>query len=1220
ALTAATTRAAPPSFRDTAAPEGWTVAKGATAPGAVLQAQNAGTLQLKTTAPLTVPLEATIRFRAALGDDLTCEVTEVGTNQAPPLLRAFFRLNGPNYAIVMAHAAGAPMATTTISDRTWTVVDKKDGGLHYTWRFPKVKNLWDEPDRREIGAAYAALAPFTDKVFTLRLVVTTATRQIWLDDRLVAEERVPTPAGIQFAIQLDRTTQVLSAEFGAPADTGPFLPLALTAYSHARAAQDADPKCDLVRLPGKVPMWVPQTAHPDIDLGQSLYRYRLSHGSGPDTGYVQGMVSWPAAFKVDPATLAFRVPYRNYENVWLLAWLDEAPHAVPRGSLQFFREKAGYPVRTEFAITPESIKQGLVTKLPQRTAAGKQLYLVKVPLDTAGLYGMHDLADQFLDFELTKPVALGRSYPDPIYYGYHPAGWPSAVHVVGITLEEAPFGYEIRAGAIGHVFERPQQPAYTVAVTNTTDRPLTARVTLKTKSHDGSEKGGGRGRAKISPHGSGVVNIGFDLKNLGWHELRVDVQAGGHRRGHTQSLLVLPPNTRTYGNALNETRFGTWNLLGHYTPLDPDPKSARNEATLAMFRQLGLRRFSSHGSFTTPAILKRLDFLPSGPHTVGNAFSKSVQPDGTVVADEMQKGAASEVDALVKWGSHFPEATYFYGGEWHISREMQYAPWPAYTGDGDRELTDEEKTNAGRAVKIFTAIGRAARERSPNAKLILQWGAPFGTIAYIRAGMPKDLVDRYGMDAPQFELLPEISNVTGSINQLWAVRQQIDKLGWPQLPMAWCEGPFFPTNPGALTEAEQAEYQIRYWLLGLAYGVEQFEAGVVPHDAGNYYGAEHYGAGVFHRRPLEHPKPAVAAIATATAMLCGADVVGPVDTGCLTTYCLAFRRAKDQAMIYALWRVNGTVDATLKVHGAQPVMTDAMGNATPRRPNKEGAITIRLSSSPVWLTGVEQIDGFSFSAPSYTEAPAKLTRPLAAFTADRWAYDGAEDKAYAYNHFAIRRITDPKLKAEFGQGEEGHADAVAITLPVEPGDPSSPGYAGASRPLATRYGQLKLKKPVTIPGKAAALGLWIKGNSSWGRVVYQCRDANGELWTSVGTKDDWNCDDTHAWSYVSFEGWRYVRFPLPGNQPWDSARDLEMTWWGCHGGDGIVDLPLTLEKIIVEARNEVPYLGVMKLVPDRTYQLAGLVAEYDSEANTTDRVIADSKVRLPLPEWPGPAE
>jgi hypothetical protein len=344
-----------------------------------------------------------------------------------------------------------------------------------------------------------------------------------------------------------------------------------------------------------------------------------------------------------------------------------------------------------------------------------------------------------------------------------------------------------------------------------------------------------------------------------------------------------------------------------------------------------------------------------------------------------------------------------------------------------------------------------------------------------------------------------------------------------------------------------------------------------------------------------------------------------VDTGSPTTYCLAFRRVTDNAMIYALWRVNGMGEATIKVGGAKPVITDSMGNPT-ACPVREGAITVTLSSMPVWLTGAGSLAGVDLAAPRYAEVPAAITRPLAAFTADQWAWDGSEDKAYASNHFAMRRITDPNLKAEFGQGEEGHADALAVTLPVEPGNPSSPDYAKTSRPMATRYGQLRLKKPVTIPGKAIALGLWIKGNSSWGRVVYQCRDAKGELWTSVGTKDDWNCDDTHAWSYVSFEGWRYVRFPLPGSKPWDGVRDLETTWWGSRGGDGIVDLPLRLEKIMVEARNEVPVLGEMKLVPNRSYKMSGLVAEYETEEQAAERVVAANQLRMPMPDWQGPTD
>ncbi len=968
----------------------------------------------------------------------------------------------------------------------------------------------------------------------------------------------------------------------------------------------------MVALEG-IPVRVPKSSVPDIDLGDSLYRYRLTHGSGPNAGYVNGLVAWPGSFKVDPSLLAFRVPYRHYQNVWLLAWVDVKPNTVARGTLRFFREQAGYPASTDLEISDEAMKKGLVTKLAQKTAGGKPLYLVKVPVNSAGLYGLRDMADQFLEFELSKPVALGRSYPDPIYYGYHPAGLPSSIHVVGITLEEAPFAFAVEPKETHFVFESPVKPVVTVRVTNLTAKAIKAAVTATTASFDGSEQRMVKGSTSIAAGKSGEVELAFNLKRFGWHGLKVDVDAGGAVRSADLSLVVLPSNTRTYGMASNETRFGIWELSGHYAALMAGD-FAGNERTLALYRKLGLRRVGLHTAFVTPDMLKRLDFLPNGPHTVGNHFANAVLPDGSVNATAMVQSVAGEVESVA---TNFAASSYFYGGEWAISEAIQYAPWPAYTGEGDRGLTAEEQAAAGRHVKIFSAIGKGIREKRPGARLVLQWGAPQGTIAYLLAGMPRDLVDLFGMDAPQFELLPEISNVTGSINLLWAFRQKAAQLGWPRLPIAWCEGPFFPTQPGALTESEQAEYQVRYTLMALAYGVEQFEAGIVPQDAGNYYGVEHYGAGIFHRRPLENPKPAVAAIATATAMICGADVVGPVDTGNPTTYCLAFRRARDKAMIYALWRVNGTVDATVKVNGAKPVVTDSMGNAAVCAV-KDGAITVTLSSLPVWLTDAGQLGGFTLAAPRYADAPAPVTRPLAAFTADRWAYDGADDKAYASNHFAMKRITDPKLKAEFGQGEDGHADAVAITLPVEPQD----------RPMATRYGALKAKKAVVIPGKAKALGVWIKGNSSWGRVVYQCRDAKGEIWISVGTKDDWNCDDTHAWSYVSFEGWRYVRFPLPGSKTWDSVRDLETTWWGSRGGDpstgsgrdGIVDLPLALEKIIVEARNEVPVLGEMKLIAERSYKLAGLVAEYEAEENVTDQAVAANTLRMPLPEWAGPAE
>ena len=1183
--------AASPAFH-AVTPEGWSIIKGQAEEGNLLQAKGKIPLEIQTTASLPVPVEATVRFRAAVGDTIAVRAVTEEQN-AKPLLECQFTLQSDNHATVIALSSGAPMATVINSALRADYRDKKTGQLGwfsgYSWRFPKVKNLWDERDYKEIGAANAQLVPFEDKVFTLRLTLTATTRQIWLDDRLVAEEQVANSQPVRLVVQLAKTTKVLAADFSAPVDTGRFLPLALEDYSHLKRAQAVPVSCALTTLQS-VAMRVPKTGSPDINLGDSIYRYRLTHGSGPNTGYVNEQCSWLNAFRIDPAQLTFRVPYRNYQNVWLLAWVDDQKDTVAKGTLQFYKEDGGYPAGSDLEISEAAIKQGLVTKLAQKTADGKQLYLVKVPVDTIGLYGMRDQADQFMEFELSKPVALMRSYPDPIYYGYHPAGLPSSIHVVGITLEEAPFGFQVEPKQTHFVFESPEKPSVTVSVTNTTAKALDAEVRVESGSYDGEEKHVVKGRATIAPGKSGDVELTFELQKFGWHELKFAVAAGGVQRAATLSLVLLPRNTRTYGNAVNENRFGMWGLVGHYVSVK-DGADAANQLFMEAYRKLGLVNFVTF-------------------HTTWRNIAKYTLENNDLEA--LKKGAEAEAAGVMKRAKEHstPTPLYFYGGEWGIGNQaLGYGPWPLYTGEGDLPLPEEVRKTVEFQIKVFTAIGKTIREECPQTKLLLNWGEPAECVAHLRLGMPKDVVDGFGMDAPMFELLPEVSNALGSINKLWTLRAEAKRLGWPRLPIGWTEGPFFPTCPGALTVRDQMDYQVRYLLLGFAYGVDYFASGIVPQDAGNYYGAEHYGAGIFNRVPLENPKPAVAAVATMTSMLCGADPVGGIDTGCLTTYCLEFQRAKDKAKIYALWRVNGKVNARVKVRGSQAVVTDAMGNAA-QTAIKDGAIQVTLSSSPVWLTGVEKVEGFEFEKPVYDSAPAMVTRPLAEMTADKWNYDGAEDKVYAQNHFAVHRITDANLKAEFDQGEESHTNAIAITLPVEPGD----------RPLANRYGALKLKKPVVIPGKAAALGVWIKGNSSWGRVIYQLRDAKGQIWTSVGTKEDWNCDDTHAWSYVNFDGWRYVRFPLPGNHPWDSARDLETTWWGSRGGDGIVNLPLTLEKIIVEARNEVPVLGEMKLVPDRSYKLAGLVAEYDSEDDATSLAITQRQIRMPIPTWTGPTD
>jgi hypothetical protein len=161
------------------------------------------------------------------------------------------------------------------------------------------------------------------------------------------------------------------------------------------------------------------------------------------------------------------------------------------------------------------------------------------------------------------------------------------------------------------------------------------------------------------------------------------------------------------------------------------------------------------------------------------------------------------------------------------------------------------------------------------------------------------------------------------------------------------------------------------------------------------------------------------------------------------------------------------------------------------------------------------------------------------------------------------------------------------------------------------YTTLVPTKPIVIPGKASHLGLWVRAAGDWGRVVYCLHDAKGERWLSVGKKGEWNCDDVHSWSAFNFDGWRYLRFELPGNAPWDCYREAGTSFWGYYGeGDGVVDLPLTLEKIIVERRTHVIQVDELKPANPEDVLLGDFHAEYERPADNSVEAVRLSRLRM----------
>src|SRR5947199_10209064 len=140
-----------------------------------------------------------------------------------------------------------------------------------------------------------------------------------------------------------------------------------------------------------------------------------------------------------------------------------------------------------------------------------------------------------------------------------------------------------------------------------------------------------------------------------------------------------------------------------------------------------------------------------------------------------------------------------------------------------------------------------------------------------------------------------------------------------------------------------------------------------------------------------------------------------------------------------------------------------------------------------------------------------------------------------------------------------------------------------------------------------------KAESDWGRVVYCLKDAKGERWLSIGKKGEWNVDDTHNWSAFNYDGWRYLTFELPGNAPYDLYREAGTSFWGNYGGDMVVDLPLTLEKIIVERRTHVIHATEQLAAAPDDVLLGALLAEYETPADKTEEAVRLSRLRMPLP-------
>lgn len=1211
--------------------------------------------------PVNSAYKALVRLRADVQPNVYVKLNVAMKSQAEPGFSVDLNATkGSETVNCAAYEDNVPLKTSAGSEKKWAYYLNPADYFPYSFSYnlksyTEIMPGWPEDFRVGIESDMSSIPDRDRKWLEVRVEHGREYVRVWLEDHLVAEKRGPGMDREGFArIEMSPGVELAEYTIEKMNDTKGFLPVRISGYANAKeliAKSSVDWDSSGIVLGsavkiGNVPFvfsGMNNEGNDHIDVGRSYLREANSPGYHFANGY-----SFAGSMYRDPCRIQLRLPNGQYNAMYVIAGFDDESDNLPLVSAMFYQPHGGFPqtfearipslemqaqsvsaVRNETNMSNGDTKGnenpsvsrayrsmrvvkggfiGGVKAVPVTLSDGsrKNLWLVKIPLDPGRISSFADV--NIIEVELTKKVHLYRTYPDPVVYAAHQGGLPSGVHIYAVTLGECPVGYEFYPDKFGHVWTEPEVPGYTVGLINNTDVDKQGRISVIARSYDGKDTVQEEMEVVVAKNASAKYHVSLAVKKYGYYDVSATLNIAGNTWTETRSLVRLAPDNRsTKWTEGRGSLFGYWAWHGtHYTP------KAEDEVRLMV--PAGAR--TSTGAYPGPLeLVKKHGFRPSAnAWSVGPQTWASEDPYDTKKYEEYKKAI---IDGIVKSRESIPEElrpdhVYFYA-EPTISLRLTHGNYPEYWGEKPYEYTEEEKSRIRMFYVTAKCAAEAYRKAAPDLKILIPWGDPVFAVPLLRNGFPKELIDGAGLDNPNFERLPEMQLHQVCVQRLYQAKKEYEKAGIPNPVFQYCEAIFVPTEPGACSWREQMDIYNRWYLISMSYGVRRFVSGTYPADCGGYWGSVHYGcAGMFRRFPYTDPKPSYAGYATMTDALNEAEFVKWINTGSLTTYCLQFKGPR--GIVYTLWTIRGKRPVTLTFANNQTVkVSDAMNNSEIIKSN-EKKITLTIDPSVIYVTLAGEVVSVSAGMPEHSDAmPKKDAKQDAVAVADlgdgSWKYTSKQDTLYENNTtFCISRY--PGRFSETIGSDARFGNVLVSKLEKQ----------DTVHELMPWYNVLTPAKSVVLPGAGSALGLWVKGASDWGRVVYCLIDAKGERWVSVGSKDDWNCDDIHSWSSFNFDGWRYLTFELPGHLGYDNYRRIGTTWWrndnGARSaeGDGVVDLPLTLEKIIVEQRTHIIYVNDVQPVVSDTVCFGKLFVEYEGPEDSGSEAIRISRIRKPVPK------
>jgi len=840
----------------------------------------------------------------------------------------------------------------------------------------------------------------------------------------------------------------------------------------------------------------------------------------------------------------------------------------------------GRVTRQDFSVTVPRASEGE----SHSRVAGK-LFMVRLPLNMAAAQDYEDR--RALEIDITKELRLAVRRPDPCRYQVRPLGLPSGVHIFAMTLQRSPVNLRVEGAEPGNVFNEPQRPSFRITLRMPAGG---GRRDIYTVTAESTDSFGGNTTVSSQPislqyEKSVTTDLFIPASKRGYHEVafRLTDIRGNVLLEKRTTFAILPPNTRRFRE---QSPFGTWDFCGaHYTPNDPDLLGP-------LYVKAGLR----YGTVSRDdAVRQKYGVIPYG--------------DVKGVAERLRR----EAEALRQSPQGNPPNRIMIFHESAISRAHITRVPDALTGRTYQFDEKEEQTfrrfwnSAGETAKVI-------HELYPLSEIYFGNGNPMLLEEFLRRKFPAELLGSRGNEAGNFMRSPEtqppdwIANGAG----LWVDRMMLDHYGYTNTPLRQCYEMCYPgTNPGNLDLRTQASYYVRHMMHSLSWRIPIIRAYLIADTGNSYYFGNWGSAGFCFGLPTVSPKPSYVACATMTQVLDGMRFSRIVPTDSPTVYAMEFlpmEGNRDSKVVTCLWTLRGTrpVQATL-ARRQTVTLTDLMGNEA-TLPPLDGKVEFEMSESPIYLTSSAVLGELALVAPVHEGRPegdSFVVAPLDSL--DAWEVEAEPNAELEFYNFSR-----PRRKGSFAYATvaefEGETNVLSVT-------PQLPADGSEYLPM---YSVLKHKKGIEIPGEPTEVGLMVNGNGGWGRVIFEFEDAGGERWISIGAEArgaptrwmadwlteeqlkeakganvaDWNTNDSRGRSYVNFEGWRYLRFPLPGNYAGVERYHWPHSSQWRNSDEGIVQYPLKLTKLAITIPEKALHLTEYRAVPRKEIYLKDLVVTY----------------------------